>query len=170
MENPLLTSDTLALKELFNEPLYLIKEEFNTITSAHQSTADSKTELDFSVEIEGDNTKNIIFIVFSDNPNLSEMEKSLFDKTISALKLSPSEIGFTSLSNNLMMEFESLSLKLPNQRVVCYGNSKMYDEKLLQIMKTSSSSFLLCPSLDELASNNDLKIKWWGNLKAFLNQ
>lgn len=169
MENPLLTTDALALKELFNEPLYLIKEEFKTNSIIESDSSNVETKQDFQIEIKGDNTKNIVFIVFTDNPNLSELEKSLYDKTITALKLSPTEIGFTSLSNRFTDNFELISSKLSNQKVICYGNSKVYGSNLLQTSIVNSNTFFLCPSLDELSTNNELKIKWWGNLKSFLN-
>lgn len=157
MNNHLLSTDTLTLKQLFQEPIYLLKNEFNT-------------EEKPLFHLDGENSKNIVFIVFSEDKSLSSLDQDLFSKTLTGLKLANNEVAFGITSVSQATNFESISKELPNQRVVCFGNSNVYSsELLLQILAIGTSRILPCPALHELSSDQSLKIKWWNSLKAFVS-
>lgn len=169
MENNLLTEDIKTLKALFIEPLYLIKEEIMSSELNIMQASSSDSESFESIHISGLNSKNIVFVVFTDNSSLSELENSLHSRTISALKLNENEIGFVLINTKYLTNFDFISHHVSNQKIVCYGNSNAYNADLLQIKNNNNNSFLLCPSLEELSSNNEIKLKWWSSLKNFLS-
>jgi len=157
MENHLISTDTITLKELFQEQLYFIKNEFHS---------DSKA----SFQLLGENSKNIVFIVFSNDNSLSETDKDLLSKTLSGLKLAKNEIAFCISDISLATNFEQIGSEIMNQRIVCFANQALYNsEKLLTVLSAGTSSILPCPSLDELSADQQLKIKWWNALKAFVS-
>ncbi len=157
MDNHLLSTDTLTLKQLFQEPIYLIKNEFHT-------------EAKPLFHLDGENSKNIVFIVFSEDKSLSALDQDLFSKTLTGLKLASNEVAFGITSVSQATNFDSLSKELTNQRIVCFGNSSVYSsEMLLQTLTIGTSTILPCPALHELSSDQSLKIKWWNSLKAFVS-
>lgn len=157
MENHLLSTDSSTLKHLFQEPIYLIKSEF-------QSNPNPLFQL------VGENSKNIVFIVFSDDKSLSTIDNELFSKTLVGLKLSNNDIAFCITDISGALGFELIGKELINQRIICFGNSTIYsDEVMLSGLQIGTSSVLPCPSLHELSGNQALKIKWWNALKAFVS-
>ncbi len=157
MENHLLSTDNYTLKQLFQEPIYLIKNEFqsNKIPLFH---------------LDGENSKNIVFIVFSEDKSLSNLNNDLFLKTLAGLKLNNHEIGFCITDLSLARNFELLGNELINQRIVCFASSSIYQPELMLIpIQSGSSTLLPCPSLSELSEDQALKIKWWNALKAFVS-
>lgn len=167
MENKLLISDISSLKELFQEPIYLIKSEFELVTqNTKTDNAISETPL---FNAKGANLKNNVFIVFSESNHILEKDLDLYSKTIAALKLSEKDIAFCISDFSLANQFETIAQSFKNQKIVCFGNAKTYKENLLSIQNIDTSQILLCPSLTELAENKDLKINWWNTLKSFVN-
>ncbi len=157
MDNHLLSNDSFTLKQLFEEPLYLIKSEFQSQEKP-------------LFQLVGENSKNIVFIVFSEDKSLSIIDNDLFLKTLAGLKLNNADIGFCITDLSQAKNFEVIANQLANQRIVCFGNSTTYTEDvMLKSTSIGSSSFLTCPSLFELSLDQDLKVKWWNALKAFVN-
>lgn len=157
MENHLLSTDSSTLKELFQEQLYFIKNEFQS---------ESKPLF----QLIGENSKNIVFIVFSGDKSIPEVDKELISKTLSGLKLNNNEIGFCISDISLATNFENICSNLPNQRIVAFSNSSVYtNEIMLNVAKHGVSSILPCPSLHELSADQTLKVKWWNALKAFVS-
>lgn len=157
MENHLLSTDTTTLKELFQEQLYFIKSEFHTETKP-------------LFHLVGENSKNIVFIVFSNDISLAEVDKDLLTKTLAGLKLSNSEIAFCINDFTLATNFEIIGTELQHQRIVCFANSTVYNsETMLKVANQGSTTILPCPALSELIADQALKVKWWNALKAFIN-
>lgn len=157
MENHLISSNTSTLKELFQDQLYFIKNEFHT---------ESKPLF----HLIGENSKNIVFIVFSNDNSIPEVDKELISKTLAGLKLGNNEIGFCISDISLASNFENICANLANQKVVAFANSSVYtQEMMLNSVKYNESSILPCPSLHELSADQTLKIKWWNALKAFVS-
>src|SRR5574343_552103 len=130
MENHLLSTDSSTLKELFQEQLYFIKNEFQS---------ESKPLF----QLIGENSKNIVFIVFSGDKSIPEVDKELISKTLSGLKLNNNEIGFCISDISLATNFENICSNLPNQRIVAFSNSSVYtNEIMLNVAKHGVSSIL----------------------------
>lgn len=157
MENHLISSNTSTLKELFQDQLYFIKNEFQT---------ESKPLF----QLIGENSKNIVFIVFSNDNSIPEADRELISKTLAGLKLSNNEIGFCISDISLATNFENICANLTNQKVVAFANSSVYTQEImLNTVKYNDSTLLPCPSLHELSANQALKVKWWNALKAFVS-
>lgn len=168
MDNPLLSSDTSTLKQLFQEPIYFIKEEFSAPINALPTNAESKAEILF--QLKGENTKNIVFMVFSANKSLSDLEQDLYAKTLAGLKLANNEVAFCMTDETNTNQFELISKELKGQRVVCFGNSTSFSgDKLLKPIEFENTKFLACPSLSELSNDQALKVTWWTALKGFIS-
>ncbi len=157
MENHLISSNTSTLKELFQDQLYFIKNEFQS---------ESKPLF----QLIGENSKNIVFIVFSNDNSIPEADKELISKTLAGLKLSNNEIGFCISDISLATNFENICANLTNQKVVAFANTSVYTEEImLKTIKHNDSLILPCPSLYELSADQALKVKWWNALKAFVS-
>ena len=157
MENHLISSNTSTLKELFQDQLYFIKNEFQS---------ESKPLF----QLIGENSKNIVFIVFSNDNSIPEADKELISKTLAGLKLSNNEIGFCISDISLATNFENICANLTNQKVVAFANTSVYTEEImLKTIKHNDSLILPCPSLHELSADQALKVKWWNVLKAFVS-
>jgi|688.fasta_scaffold23573_1 hypothetical protein len=168
MDNPLLSSDTSTLKELFQEPIYLIKEEFSVPVNPLQTNVESKSEILF--QLKGENTKNIVFMVFSANKTLSDLEQDLYAKTLTGLKLAENEVAICMTEESNANQFELISKELKGQKVVCFGNSTSFSgDKLLKPTQVENTKFLACPSLSELSADQTLKVTWWTALKGFIS-
>lgn len=170
MENNLLAADSLALKELFNEPLYLIKEDFKDSNVSNLEQNNTVSEIETSkFKLTGQNKKSIVFIMFSESTELSILEQDLYFKTIAALKLDKDDVAYSISSKDKSNSFDLISSQFPSQKVVCFGNTSIYKNDLLVPSDYQSTKILKCPSLQELSENNEIKMKWWTSLKAFLN-
>jgi hypothetical protein len=51
---------------------------------------------------------------------------------------------------------------------VCFADTDAYGTDLLSIQQEKNACFYLCPSLSELQLDQELKVKWWNGLKAFI--
>lgn len=167
MDNNLIVSDSNSLKALFNEPLYLIKQEF--ISS--EPSSDESQELPSAQNIfnyTGSLAKKIAFIVFSSESSIPAIDKLLFSKTLAALKLNEVEVALSIASTDLCNNFDSAASAFKECKIICFADSQVYGEKLLSIVENNQAKFYLCPSLSELQLDQDLKVKWWNGLKAFI--
>lgn len=168
MENPLLSSDINTLKELLQEPILYIKEEFNGANNP--SKASDALSQPIIIQTVGENNKGIAFLVFTEDKELTSLDKDLYTKTLAGLKLKEEDVAFGIASIDLANHYDIISLGRENQRVVCFANTTLYNEKtLLNSFLHHKTKLLPCPSLHELSTRQDLKIKWWNGLKAFLS-
>lgn len=168
MENNLLSTDITALKHLLDEPIYFIKSEFNSTEC--NTSADTTGIKESHFQLLGENKKNIVFIVFTSDKKLSEVEQDLMNKTLVGLKLTKKDIAFCFSTYDFSSSFELIASELLNQRIVCFGSSTHYNEDvLLKEIKIENSRILPCPALTELSNDQQLKIKWWTALKGFIN-
>lgn len=168
MDNPLLSTDRSTLKQLFQEPLYLIREEFSEPIIPSKIEESSSAEILF--QLKGENTKNIVFMVFSGNKTLSDLDQDLYAKTLAGLKLSQNDVAFCISTELQVNPFDQISLELPHQKVICFGNSSAFNaDRLLKPFEVNSTKILACPSLAELAQDQALKVSWWTALKGFIN-
>ncbi len=168
MENPLLSSDLSTLKELLQEPILYIKEEFTTkTTSVSPESSNPQSPI---IQTIGQNNKGITFLVFTNTKELNSIDKDLYTKTLSALKLNSDDIAFGIADLSFANNFDEISSSRKNQRIVCFANSDLYpSDTILTSFSYNDSNIFTCPSLNELSSNQELKIRWWNGLKAFLS-
>ena len=173
MDDNLLAPDTYSLKHLFNEPLYLIKQEFTEILPVSEKTPEpTETVLEQKENklfvFTGNNLKNTVFIVFSDDKDIPAIDKLLYTKTLTALKLSENEVALCVSSIEHIRNFEQIAKEFPSQKVICFAESANYGPELLSVKTIDSTMVYFCPSLSELQLNQELKIKWWNGLKSFI--
>lgn len=169
MENNLLISDINTLKELFMEPLYLIKEDFthNTLPATPSEESPIHSSL---FTFRGKNLKKIVFMVFSDDQEIPAHDKELYTKTLSALKLENDDVALSIAGIQHIRAFQQIAEEFPGQKIICFADAANYGPELLSIKNEASASLYFCPSLKELAENQELKIKWWNGLKSFVTQ
>lgn len=168
MNNNLISNEIATLKELFNEPLYFIKEEFKTNELIEKPIALAVESPQF--QLLGENNKNIVFIVFSADKKLSEVDQELMNKTLVGLKLNKKDIAFCFSGIDNSLSFDLIGNALQNQRVICFGSTEYYKEEvLLKELTIQDSKLLPCPALTELSGNQTLKVQWWNALKAFVS-
>ncbi len=173
MEENLTVSDLYSLKNLLNEPLYLIKEEFKAevpLNSPSENEEAIVSETPKLFPFTGKNSKSIVFMVFSNEAEIASIDKVLFSKTLSALKLTDDDVALCISNTSYATQFESIANEFPMQKVICFADSDRYAKELLSVKSEYNCKFLLCPSLSELQLNQDLKIKWWNGLKSFINE
>ncbi len=163
MDNNLIVSDLNSLKALFNEPLYLIKQEFTNESVVPEQIAPTKTFI-YTGNIE----QKIVFIVFSNDSTIPAIDKLLFSKTLSALKLNEAQIAICITQTEQCKNFEQASLEFDACKVVCFADAEAYGNDLLSTKQHNNARFYLCPSLSELQLDQELKVKWWNGLKAFI--
>jgi hypothetical protein len=173
MDDNLLAPDTYSLKHLFNEPLYLIKQEFTEILPVLEKTPETAETIMEQKEnklfvFTGNNLKNTVFIVFSDDKDIPAIDKLLYTKTLTALKLSENEVALCVSSIEHIRNFEQIAKEFPSQKVICFAESANYGPELLSVKTIDSTMVYFCPSLSELQLNQELKIKWWNGLKSFI--
>ena len=173
MDDNLLAPDTYSLKHLFNEPLYLIKQEFTEILPASEKILETAETVVEQKEnklfvFKGNNLKNTVFIVFSDDKDIPAIDKLLYTKTLTALKLSENEVALCVSSIEHIRNFEQIAKEFPSQKVICFAESANYGPELLSVKTIDSTMVYFCPSLSELQLNQELKIKWWNGLKSFI--
>jgi hypothetical protein len=180
MEENLTVSDLYSLKNLLNEPLYLIKEEFKAEAPSNSLSESESKDLISNEPIvldapklfpfTGNNSKNIVFMVFINETEIASIDKVLYSKTLSALKLTDDDVALCISNTSYATQFESIANEFPMQKVICFADSDRYAKELLSVKSEYNCKFLLCPSLSELQLNQDLKIKWWNGLKSFINE
>ncbi len=173
MDDNLLAPDSYSLKHLFNEPLYLIKQEFTEILPASEKLSETAKKVIEQKEnklfvFTGNNLKNTVFIVFSDDKDIPAIDKLLYTKTLTALKLSENEVALCVSSIEHIRNFEQIAKEFPSQKVICFAESANYGPELLSVKTIDSTMVYFCPSLSELQLNQELKIKWWNGLKSFI--
>lgn len=163
MDNNLIVSDIDSLKALFNEPLYLIKQEFTSADESVEPTPTVKT-FDYTGSID----KKIVFIVFSNDSIIPAIDKILFSKTLTALKLNEAEVAFSIAKTDLSKSFDLAASEFNQCKIVCFAETNVYSDELLSTLELNQAKFYLCPSLSELQLDQELKVKWWNGLKAFI--
>jgi hypothetical protein len=173
MEDNLSVSDLFSLKNLLNEPLYLIKEEFNAplepLSAEEASIAKPETDNKLFT-YKGQNLKKIVFIVFIEDAEIASIDKVLYAKTLAALKLTDDDVALCVSNTSHAHQYETISTEFPKQKIICFAGTEHYKDELLSVKSEYDCKFLLCPSLSELQLNQDLKIKWWNVLKAFISE
>lgn len=169
MENNLVISDINTLKELFTEPLYLIKEDFthNTLPTNQEEESPIRSSL---FTFTGKNLKKIVFMVFSISHEIPALDKELYTKTLSALKLENDDVALSLAGIQHIRAFQQIAEEFPAHKIICFADAANYGPELLSVKKEGESSLYFCPSLKELAENQELKIKWWNGLKSFVSQ
>lgn len=169
MNNNLLVTDIYGLKNLLNEPLYLIKQEFTEVSLPETPLEALPEEAENKVFIcEGKNLKNLVFLVFSENNEIPAIDKLLYTKTLSALKLTNDDVALCIASIEHIRSFELIAKEFDSQKVICFADSANYGPELLSIKTLNSTQLYFCPSLSELQLNQDLKVNWWNGLKSFI--
>lgn len=163
MDNNLIVSDIDSLKALFNEPLYLIKQEFTSTEESIEPTPVAKT-FDYIGSID----KKIVFIVFSNDSSIPAIDKILFSKTLTALKLNEAEVAFSIAKTELSKSYDLAASEFKECKIVCFAETQVYAEELLSTQEINQAKFYLCPSLSELQLDQELKVKWWNGLKSFI--
>lgn len=162
MTDPLLSQDVNALKFIFDGPVYVLKNEY----SEHLITSEVSSELPVSasnIKYIGGFEKKILFVISGNELNLSETDWDLFNKTITALKLSNNDIGI--IENKVeepILSISNILDELKPFKTVIFGN-------ISSDADTSKHSILKCETLKLLSENKNLKIDWWNSIKSFLS-
>lgn len=163
MDNNLIVSDLSSLKALFNEPLYLIKQEFTPTSPVEEQITPAKL-----FEFSGSLSSKIVFVVFSNDSTIPAIDKLLFSKTLTALKLNESEVALCIAKTEHCKNLELAASEFNNCKIVCFAETDVYGTDILSIQQENNASFYLCPSLSELQLDQELKVKWWSGLKTFI--
>ncbi len=163
MDNNLIVSDIDSLKALFNETLYLIKQEFTCADESVEPTPTVKT-FDYTGSID----KKIVFIVFSNDSIIPAIDKILFSKTLTAIKLNEADVALSIAKTEFSKSYDLAASAFSQCKIVCFAETQVYGEELLSVKEIDQAKFYLCPSLSELQLDQDLKVKWWNGLKAFI--
>lgn len=165
MNNNLLVTDIYGLKNLLNEPLYLIKQDFTEVTAIEEPVEVTENKVFVCT---GQNLKNLVFIVFSDNNEIPAIDKLLYTKTLAALKLTEIDVALCIAGIEHIRSFELIAKEFASQKVICFAESTNYGPELLSVKTIDTTQLYFCPSLSELQLNQELKINWWNGLKSFI--
>lgn len=162
MNDPLLSSDNSALKILFDTPIYVLKEDKSTSSTIIEPQIEPTIDAE-KVMFKGSFAKKLLFIISGDELRLSENDWELFNKTITALKLSNDDIAI--IEQEIDSPIKDLDLILnelsPNKTVI-FG-------KVTANKNSTGYAILRCETLKNLSEKKELKIEWWNSLKTFLS-
>ncbi len=159
MKDSLLADNTLALKLLIDSPVYVLKQDITEPTNAEVITSVADELIS---PYKGRFLKKILFVISGDNLKLSDNDWDLFNKTISALKLSIDDIAiFENSIDEPIKDLTSIINELKPNKTIVFGKVSSTDN--------ANTSILNCETLKTLSENKDLKIQWWNSLKAYLS-
>lgn len=162
MIDPLLSNDANALKFIFDSPVYVLKNELLENNAVIENPTESVT-IAPTVKYIGGFEKRVLFIISGNEHDLSETDWDLFNKTITALKLSNKDIGIIENKfNEPIINFSNILNELKPLKTVVFGNIQSDAD-------TSNHSILNCETLKLLSENKELKIEWWNSIKSYLS-
>lgn len=162
MNDPLLTNEDFALKLLLDSPVYVLKEDQSTILAESEIATVPSFESE-KINYKGSFAKKLLFIISGNDVKLSENDWDLFNKTITALKLSIDDIAI--IENEIetpINDFNTLLNELKPNKTVVFGKVNTSDS-------INNNNILYCETLKSLSENKEMKIQWWNSLKSFLS-
>ena len=133
-------------------------------------TPAENTHIDFL----GGNEKKIAFIASdAENKFLGDDQMKFVNDLLSACNLSMADIAFINLYNK-NIHYTDLVSKFSSQKILIFGITAQeldlpFTIPFFQVQAFHGQTFLICPSLDTIRQEKDLKKQLWLSLKQIFN-
>lgn len=152
------TKDPAALRMMFNETLFAIKEPTTDLSGQSDSDMTNKKP-DFAFL--GQNKSGFLFVVANDQYDyMSERALDAFKKTLSALQLSEDQIALVNITNDPESIRDCMEFFKPVKTV--FLGLVPSDKSEIDLQKT-----LLTYSFEEMLTDIQMKKDFWVQIKNF---
>lgn len=164
MENP--TAE--ALKMLFDEDLYLVKESSQTHSTTDAPALEQAPQQKSGpahLTYKGDNLKGVAVLVDdATNEYLNPNDETLLLTILKAVNLSLQDVALCNLAKTTSQWQEQLNVN----KAILFGISPETYGKQFEMYKLISKNdiaYLFAHPLSQLSNDKSLKLKLWGSLK-----
>ncbi len=150
--------------------LYLLLYKKSLVDLANgkvKATNKNEPEIDYL----GGNEKKIIFIA-TDNENkyLNDTLMNFLNELLNACKLTMADIALVNFHQKKIISYQELIVELNAQKIVVFGLTANdialpLGISFFQVQKFQQQEYLMCPSLEEIWLNRDLKKQLWNCFK-----
>jgi hypothetical protein len=129
---------------------------------------------DIKIDFLGGNERKIVFIANdTENKFLGDDQMKFVNDLLSACNLSMADIAFINLYNK-SIKYTDVVSKFSSQKILIFGISTQeldlpFTIPFFQVQVFHGQTFLICPSLDEIRQEKDLKKQLWLSLKKIFN-
>jgi uncharacterized protein involved in tolerance to divalent cations len=123
----------------------------------------------------GGNKKNIIFLVNDERSKyLNETSMNFLNELLIACKLTMADIALLNFHQKKIITNQELTVQLKTHKIVIFGLTTKdialpHHIPVFHIQKFQQREYLICPSLEELRLNRDLKKQLWNCFKKFFD-
>ena len=127
------------------------------------------------LEFLGGNEKNIIFLANDDhNKFISDSNINFLNALLNACSLTLADISLVNFSQHKKIQYNELTERLKAKKILIFGISAEeiglpFTIPFFQVQKFQQEVYLLCPSLEEIQTDKDLKKQLWNCLQKIFN-
>jgi hypothetical protein len=146
----------------------------NTLVDLQPDIFMEKPVDDIKIDFLGGNERKIVFIANdTENKFLGDDQMKFVNDLLSACNLSMADIAFINLYNK-SIKYTDVVSKFSSQKILIFGISTQeldlpFTIPFFQVQVFHGQTFLICPSLDEIRQEKDLKKQLWLSLKKIFN-
>lgn len=164
----------MSLNDLQLPPHLYVSLFKNTLVDLQQEIFLEKPVNDVEIDFLGGNERKIVFIAKdAENKFLGDDQMKFVNDLLSACNLSMADIAFVNLYNK-NIKYRDLVSKFSSQKILIFGIIAQeldlpFTIPFFQVQAFHGQTFLICPSLDEIRQDKDLKKQLWLSLKKIFN-
>jgi hypothetical protein len=156
------------IQSLFRNSLVDLKTDVTDIT-------DHLLKEEPGITFLGGNEEKIIFL-FNDKENkfLADSRVKFLSDLLTACQLSMGDIALVNFFNNNTITYRELIVQLRPKKILLFGISANdldlpFTIPLFQMQNFQEQVYLVCPSIEDLQMNIDLKKQLWQSLQEIFN-
>ena len=157
-------------------PVFLYQSIFkNNLVIIKSENTDKSLKKESKISFLGGNKKKIIFIG-KDNHNkfLGDNQMKFLNDLLDACYLTMADISFLNFRDNNTFTYLDITEQLCPKKILIFGVTQKeldlpFEIPFFQVQNFNAQVYVICPSLEEIRLNKDLKKQLWNCFQKIFN-